>query len=79
VSKRSIVAVFVIVVAAVFFYSGLRIVSPINYAYSPPICGPLTDQYGNPAGDAGPCPSYEPPPMTRDGRWEWAPFWVATD
>lgn len=70
---------FVFAILLAFFVSGLRYVEPILFTYSPPICGPLTDQYGNPAGDAGPCPSHEPLPMPRDGRWEWAPFWVAGD
>ncbi len=78
-SYRRIVAVFVIVVVAVFFISGVRYVPAVLYTISPPICGPLTDQYGNPAGDAGPCPSFAPLPMPRDARWEWAPFWVVTD
>jgi hypothetical protein len=79
VSDRPIVVAFVIVVAAIFLISGLRFIPGNPYVFSAPICGPLTDEHGNPAGDAGPCPSFVPLPMPRDARWEWAPFWVATD
>jgi hypothetical protein len=69
----------VFVVTAVFLLSGLRYTSPVIGTYSPPICGPLTDQDGNPAGDAGPCPSHDPvPPYKRPG-FDWAPFWFAAD
>ena len=78
-SNRRIVTAFVIVVAAIFFVSGLRYEPRVLYTISPPICGPLTDTYGNPAGDAGPCPSLGPIPTPTQERWQWAPFWVATD
>ena len=74
--NRLIVAAFI--VAAIFFVSGLRFVPGVpgdGYAISGAICGPLTDRYGNPAGDAGPCPSFAPLPE----QLVWAPFWIATD
>jgi hypothetical protein len=40
--------------------------------WSPAICGPLTDQYGHPAGDAGPCHTTPPLPDVL----EWKPFWA---
>jgi hypothetical protein len=76
---RDRVVVVLIVVAAVFFASGLQYTAPIIGTYSPAICGPLTDQYGNPAGDAGPCRSHEPAPPYKRPGWDWAPFWVAAD
>lgn len=69
----------VVIVAAIFFISGLRDVPETLNAQSGDICGPLKDQNGNPAGDAGPCPSLTPLPTPREARWEWAPFWVAAD
>ncbi len=69
----------VVIAATIFFVSGLRYVPGTLYAQSGAICGPLTDQYGNPAGDAGPCPSRAPLPTPRDAGWEWAPFWVTAD
>jgi hypothetical protein len=78
-SLRRGLAGLVVIVAAIFFISGLRYVPPVLYARSPPICGPLTDANGNPAGDAGPCPSFGPLPSSQSARWEWAPFWVAAD
>ena len=68
-----------ILVATLFVVSGLRFVPAVLYTISPPICGPLTDQYGKPAGNAGPCPSLGPIPSNEPSRWEWAPFWVARD
>ena len=76
---RDRLIVAVIVIAAIFFVSGVRYVPPILATYSGGLCGPRTDSYGNPDGDYGPCPSHEPLPMPRDGRWEWAPFWAAAD
>jgi hypothetical protein len=78
-SKLAVVALFVVVVAASFFVSGLRVAQKVIYVYSPPICGPLKDQFGNPSGDAGPCPSPPPAPSIEESQWEWAPFWVAAD
>ncbi len=78
-SSRWIFAVIVLV-ATVFFVSGLRYVPGTLYARSGGICGPLTDSAGNVVGDAGPCPSsFAPLPTDQDSRWEWAPFWVAAD
>ena len=81
-SKRSFVAVVQVLVIAVgigFFASGLTYVPEVFGVYSPPICGPLKDQFGNLAGDAGPCPSPPilPPPI--EAHWEWTAFWAATD
>ncbi len=74
------IAAIVVIVAAAFFASGVRYVPETLYARSGGICGPLTDQDGNPAGDAGPCPSsFDPLPTPRDARWEWTPFWVAAN
>lgn len=73
-----IVVVFVIVMAATLVISGLRYVPGSVDHYSAPICGPLTDQFGHPAGNAGPCPS-TPQQLPRESRWEWAPFWVPTN
>jgi hypothetical protein len=79
VSNRRIIAVIVILAAASFFVSGLRYVPGVLYTISGGSCGPLTDEYGNPAGDGGPCPSKGPIPTPEQARWEWAPFWVKTD
>jgi len=76
VSKRRVAAVFALGCGLVFFLSGLRYEPERYIRNSSPICGPLTDQYGNPAGDAGPCPSSTMPPDPNKGRWEWAPVWV---
>lgn len=71
-----------IVVAGLFVVTGLRYVPSINYVYSPAICDQPADAFGNPIAGASivPCPSnrMSPPPGPRDGKWEWAPFWVAT-
>jgi hypothetical protein len=72
VRNRLIVAA--LIVAAIFVVSGLRFVPGVRdstTAISMPICGPLIDQYGHPAGDAGPCPSIPTPPE----QLVWAPFW----
>lgn len=79
VGKRPIVAAIVVGAVLVFFISGVRYTAAQFYAISPPICGPLTDGQGNVIGDAGPCPSYGPLPTPRLERWDWAPFWVASD
>jgi hypothetical protein len=63
-----------VVLGAIFIVSGFyfRPGVPLDYgAPSPAICGPLTDQYGNPAGDAGPCHTTPPLPEVL----EWKPFW----
>ena len=81
-SKRSNVAVVGVLVIAVvvgFFASGLTYVAEVIAVDSPPVCGPLTDQYGNPAGDAGPCPSPHSLPPPIEAHWDWTPFWVSTD
>lgn len=75
-SKRGVAVVFAIAFGLVFLLSGLRYEPDRYIRNSAFICGPLTDQYGNPAGDAGPCPSSTMPPHPYKGRWEWAPFWV---
>ena len=74
-SKRSVAAVFALGFGLVFFLSGLRYEPERYNRNSAAICGPLTDQYGNPAGDAGPCPSSTMPLDPSKGRWDWAPFW----
>ena len=81
VGKRPIVAAIVVGAVLVFFISGVRHTVALLYAISPPICGPLTDGQGNVIGDAGPCPSFAPyvQPTPRAERWDWAPFWVASD
>ena len=82
-------AVTIVVVAGLFVVSGLRYVPSINYVYSPAICDQPADAFGNLDGASDglfrddsivPCPSnrMSPPPGPRDGKWEWAPFWVAT-
>ena len=76
-SNRPIVIACVIGLVVVFFLAGLRYEAPILSTISPGICGPLTDSNGNPAGNAGLCPSISPMPMPRDGQWEWAPFWAS--
>jgi hypothetical protein len=73
------VRLLVVAVAIGFFASGLMYVPAVIAVYSPPICGPLTDQFGNPAGDAGPCPSPHAVPSPIEAHWEWTPFWAATD
>ena len=67
----------VLVVGAALVVSGMRHVPATIFAISPPICGPLTDGNGNPAGDAGPCPSMAPVPTPIQEHWEWAPFWAS--
>jgi hypothetical protein len=69
------VAALGFLLVAVLVASGLRYVPGVIYVYSPPICGPLKDQYENPAGNAGPCPSPPPVPQLEESHWEWAPFW----
>lgn len=59
----------------VFYLSGLRYEAGFYRNYSPPVWGPLTDQYGNPAGDAGPGPSWSPVPNHDLDRLVWQPFW----
>jgi hypothetical protein len=71
--NRLIVAVAVL--GAIFVVSGfhLRPGVPGDFgAASSAICGPLTDQKGNAAGDAGAC--HTPPPLP--DVLEWKPFWV---
>ena len=81
VGKRPIVAAIVVGAVLVFFISGVRHTGAQLYAISPEICGPLTDGKGNVIGDAGPCHSHAPyvVPTPRLERWDWAPFWVASD
>lgn len=76
VTKRRVAAVFALGVGLVFFLSGLRYEPERYIRNSAAICGPLRDQYGNPAGAAGPCPSSTMPPDPNKDRWDWAPFWV---
>jgi hypothetical protein len=79
VGKRPIVAAIVVGAVLVFFISGVRHTYPLLYTRSPPFCGPLKDGQGNVIGDAGPCQSLAPLPTPRAERWDWAPFWVASD
>jgi hypothetical protein len=69
----------VVAVAIGVFASGLTYVPKVFGVYSPPICGPIKDQYDNVVRDAGPCPAPPmlPPPI--EAHWEWTPFWAATD
>jgi glycerol uptake facilitator-like aquaporin len=76
VSKQRVAAAFALGFGLVFLVSGLRYEPERYIRNSPAICGPLTDQCGNHAEDAGPCPSSTMPPNPNKGRWEWAPFWV---
>jgi hypothetical protein len=76
VRRQPIALALVVVVLFVLFVSGLRQVPGVPYAISPPFCGPITDQFGSPAGDAGPCPSVRTPLLgTSAPQWEWVPFW----
>jgi hypothetical protein len=75
----AVVQLLLVVVAIGFFASGVTYVPKVLAVYSPPICGPLKDQFGNPAGNAGPCPSPPTLPPPIEAHWEWTPFWVATD
>ena len=77
-SHLRIAVLIVLFVGAAFVVSGLRHVPPTIYKISPPICGPLTDVNGDPAGNAGPCPSIGPVPTSVPEHWEWAPFWTTT-
>jgi hypothetical protein len=74
-----VVQLLVIAAGVGVFASGLTYVPEVIATYSPPICGPLKDQFGNPAGDAGPCPSPHALPPPIEAHWEWTPFWDATD
>jgi hypothetical protein len=76
VDKRLIISVGLLgILLVVLLGSGLRYVPAALYVYSPPICGPLKDQFGNPAGDAGLCPTPPRPPELEGSHWEWTPFW----
>jgi hypothetical protein len=64
-----------VLLAVVFVVSGFYLRPGVPLDYGAPggrICGPLTDQFGNPAGNAGPCPT--DPPLA--SVLEWAPFWA---
>ncbi len=65
-----------VVLAAIFVVSGFHFrpgrPADVDWVYSPAICGPLSDQYGNVVGDAGPC---RPAPTYPD-QLEWDPFWA---
>jgi len=78
VNSLRVAVLIMLFVGAAFVVSGLRHVPPMIYAVSPPICGPLTDANGNPAGNAGPCPSVGPVPTSTLEHWEWAPFWASS-
>lgn len=72
--RRAVVAL--LVVAAIFFVSGLRPVDKILWTYSGIICGPITDQYGNDLGDMGhPCPPRPSLPPPSETYWIWEPIW----
>lgn len=63
------------VLGAAFILSGFhfRPGVPLDFGSpSAPICGPIIDQHGNPAGDAGPCPTDPALPEVL----EWKPFWA---
>lgn len=76
VRKRSVATVFALGLGLVLFLSGLRYEPERYVRNSAPICGPLTDQFGDSAGDAGPCPSATMPLDPNNGHWEWAPIWL---
>ena len=80
-ARRTRLGVLAIVAAALFFVTGLRHEQGSLSTFSYPVCGPLTDGNGKVVGDAGPCPSFDSRPTfaPNDDRWEWAPFWVASD
>jgi hypothetical protein len=65
----------VVLLAIVFVVSGFYFRPGVPLDYGTPNkapCGPLTDQFGHSAGNAGPCHTYPPlPPVL-----EWAPFWA---
>jgi hypothetical protein len=65
-----------VVLAAIFIVSGFHFrpggPGDVDWVYSPGVCGPMHDQYGNYIGDAGPCR----PAPTYPEQLEWAPFWV---
>lgn len=73
--RTRIAVAFVGISLALVLVSGLRLkqVEPadLGYAISQPICGPLIDQSGQPAGDAGACPTIGPMPE----QLVWRPFW----
>jgi len=65
----AVVLIAAFIVSGFYFRPGV----PRDFgAPSPAICGPLTDQYGNPAGNAGPCHTAPPLPEVL----EWKPFWA---
>ena len=73
---RNGLIVAAVVLGAVFIVSGFywRPGVPLDYgAPSPAICGPLTDQRGNPIGDAGPCHRTS---ISLPEVLEWEPFWA---
>jgi hypothetical protein len=76
--RVAVVQVLVIAVGIGFFASCLTYVPKVFAVYSPPICGPIKDQFNDVVGDAGPCPS---PPVLPPiwAHWEWTPFWAPTD
>ena len=80
VGKRPIVAAIVVGAVLVYFISGVRHTGAQLYSFSGEICGPGTDAQGN-VIDLGPCHSHAPYvlPTPRAERWDWAPFWVASD
>jgi hypothetical protein len=64
-----------ILVAVVFVVSGFYFRAGVTLDYgapTKPICGPLTDHFHSPDGNAGPCPTDPPLPSVL----EWAPFWA---
>jgi hypothetical protein len=63
------------VALAVFFVSGLRPIDKIPWTYSPPICGPVTDENGNLIDNAGPCPPRPSLPPPTETYWVWEPVW----
>ena len=63
-----------VLLAVIFLVSGFYFRPGVPLDYGAPNkapCGPLTDQFGSPAGNAGPCHTDPPLPSVL----EWAPFW----
>jgi hypothetical protein len=77
-ARHRVIAVTQLLVIAVvvgLFASGLSYVPEVIGVYSPPICGPIKDQFNNVVRDAGPCPSPHSMPPPIEAHWEWTPFW----